>query len=64
MDIVQHGLSMFDRRMERYIFPYCQLHGTGVMVYGPLAFTLLTGALTPDTFFGSNDWRLMGGLPG
>ena len=64
MDIVQYGLNMFDRRREQDIFPYCLQQGTGVMVYGPLAFGLLTGTLTADTTFGSNDWRSTGGRPG
>ena len=64
VDIVQYGLNMFDRRMEQEIFPYCQEQGTGVMVYGPLAFGLLSGAFTADTTFGSNDWRSTGGRPG
>jgi aryl-alcohol dehydrogenase-like predicted oxidoreductase len=64
VDIVQYGLNMFDRRMEQAIFPYCLQQGTGVMVYGPLAFGLLSGALTADTKFGSNDWRSTGGRPG
>ena len=64
VDIVQYGLNMFDRRMEQEIFPYCFEHGTGVMVYGPLAFGLLTGTLSADTTFGSNDWRATGGRPG
>ena len=64
VDIVQYGLNMFDRRMEQAIFPYCLQQGTGVMVYGPLAFDLLSGALTADTKFGSNDWRSTGGRPG
>ena len=64
VDIVQYGLNMFDRRMESEIFPYCLERGTGVMVYGPLAFGLLTGALTADTTFGNNDWRSTGGRPG
>ena len=33
------------------------------MVYGPLAFGLLSGAFTADTTFGSNDWRSTGGRP-
>ena len=31
------------------------------MVYGPLAFGLLTGAFTTDTKFGGDDWRATGG---
>ena len=64
VDIVQYGLNMFDRRMEQEIFPHCQQRGTGVMVYGPLAFGLLSGAFTAETTFGSNDWRSTGGRPG
>ena len=63
VDIVQYGLNMFDRRMESEIFPYCW-SADGVMVYGPVAFGLLTGALTADTTFGNNDWRSTGGRPG
>ena len=64
VDIVQYGLNLFDRRMELDIFPHCQLQGTGVMVYGPLAFGLLTGTFTADTTFGGNDWRSTGGRLG
>jgi aryl-alcohol dehydrogenase-like predicted oxidoreductase len=64
IDIVQYGLNMFDRRMDQDIFPYCLEHGIGVMVYGPLAFGLLSGTFSADTAFGSNDWRATGGRPG
>ena len=64
IDVVQYGLNMFDRRMEQEIFPYCLEQGTGVMLYGPLAFGLLTGTFTEDTRFGENDWRATGGRPG
>src|SRR6266536_600687 len=37
VDVAQYGWNMFDRRMEREIFPYCQEHGVGVMAYGSLA---------------------------
>jgi aryl-alcohol dehydrogenase-like predicted oxidoreductase len=64
VDVVQYGLNMFDRRREQDILPYCLEQGIGVMVYGPLAFGLLTGAFTTDTRFGQNDWRATGGRPG
>ena len=64
VDVVQYGLNMFDRRMESEIFPYCHQQGTGVMVYGPLAFGLLSGTFSADTTFGGNDWRATGGRPG
>ena len=43
---------------------YCLERGTGVKVYGPLAFGLLTGTMSADTTFGGNDWRATGGRPG
>jgi len=64
VDVVQYGFNMFDRRREKDILPYCHEQGIGVMVYGPLAFGLLTGAFTTDTRFGQNDWRATGGRPG
>ncbi|MCY3833033.1 MAG: aldo/keto reductase [Chloroflexi bacterium] len=62
----QVGYNMFDRRVEGAVLPYCREQGIGFMAYGSLAFGLLTGALTPDTEFGENDWRGGGmafGLP-
>lgn len=57
VDVAQYGWNLFDRRMQREIFPCCREHGIGVMTYGSLAYGLLTGSLTPDTDFGSDDWR-------
>jgi aryl-alcohol dehydrogenase-like predicted oxidoreductase len=57
VDVAQYGWNMFDRRMQREIFPYCREHGIGVMAYGSLAYGLLTGTFTPDVDFGSDDWR-------
>jgi len=57
VDVVQYGWNMFDRRMQRDVFPYCAEHDIGVMAYGSLAYGLLTGAFTEDMDFGSNDWR-------
>ena len=57
VDIGQYGYHLFDRRMEREVFPYCQEHGVGVMAYGSLAHGLLTGSFTPQTTFAENDWR-------
>lgn len=57
VDIAQYGWNMFDRRMQRDVFPYCREHGIGVMAYGSLAYGLLTGTLTKDVDFGSGDWR-------
>lgn len=57
VDVVQYGWNMFDRRMQREIFPFCQEHRIGVMAYGSLAYGLLTGTFTEDMDFGGQDWR-------
>ena len=57
IDVAQYGWNMFDRRMQREIFPYCREHGIGVMAYGSLAYGLLTGTFTESIDFGSDDWR-------
>ena len=57
VDVAQYGWNMFDRRMQREIFPYCRDHGIGVMAYGSLAYGLLTGTMTVHMDFGSDDWR-------
>ena len=43
IDVVQYGWNMFDRRMQREIFPYCASNSIGFMAYGSLAYGLLTG---------------------
>ena len=60
VDVAQYGYSLFDRRMERSVFPYCQEHGIGVMGYGSLAYGLLTGTLDGTTPFDKRDWRSRG----
>jgi aryl-alcohol dehydrogenase-like predicted oxidoreductase len=57
VDVGQYGWNLFDRRMQREVFPYCREHGIGVMAYGSLAYGLLTGTFTANTDFGSDDWR-------
>jgi hypothetical protein len=64
VDVVQYGYNMFDRRMQREIFPYCEKNGVGFMAYGSLAFGLLTGTFTADMDFGSGDWRARQGKMG
>jgi aryl-alcohol dehydrogenase-like predicted oxidoreductase len=60
IDVLQVGYNLFDRRMEREVFPYCREHAIGVMAYGSLAYGLLTGAFTEDTTFEESDWRSRG----
>jgi aryl-alcohol dehydrogenase-like predicted oxidoreductase len=64
VDVVQYGWNMFDRRMQRDVFPYCRNSGVGVMAYGSLAYGLLTGTFTEDMDFGAQDWRARQGNMG
>ena len=64
VDVVQYCWNMFDRRMQKEIFPYCREHGIGVMAYGSLAYGVLTGTLTEESAFEKGDWRGRGGKLG
>jgi aryl-alcohol dehydrogenase-like predicted oxidoreductase len=57
VDVVQYGLNMFDRRMQREVLPYCEEHGIGFEAYGSLAYGLLGGTLAPGVEFPADDWR-------
>ena len=57
VDVVQYCWNMFDRRMQKEIFPYCRDHRVGVMAYGSLAYGVLTGTMSEEMDFGSDDWR-------
>jgi aryl-alcohol dehydrogenase-like predicted oxidoreductase len=54
---LQPPLSLLNREIETGVLPYCQEHEIGVLVYGPLAHGLLTGAMSPKTTFVDDDWR-------
>ena len=62
VDSLQPQFSMFHQEGRDDLFPFCESNGTGVIVYGPLAFGLLTGAITRDTKFGEDDWRSGSGM--
>lgn len=64
VDVAQYCWNMFDRRMQKEIYPYCRQHGIGVMAYGSLSYGLLTGTLAENTDFGSDDWRARRGRMG
>ncbi len=64
VDVVQYCWNMFDRRMQKEIFPYCRDHNIGVMAYGSLAYGILTGTMTEEMDFGSDDWRARRGKLG
>jgi aryl-alcohol dehydrogenase-like predicted oxidoreductase len=64
VDVAQYCWNLFDRRMQKEIYPYCRQQNLGVMAYGSLAYGLLTGAFTEDMDFGSDDWRARRGRMG
>jgi aryl-alcohol dehydrogenase-like predicted oxidoreductase len=57
VETLQPPYSMFSREIEAAVLPYCRDHDIGVLVYGPLAHGLLTGAMRPETTFADDDWR-------
>lgn len=57
VDSLQPHFSMLYREGRDDLFPFCDKNGTGIICYGPLAYGLLTGAITRDTEFGKDDWR-------
>ena len=56
-ETLQPPYHLFRRDIEADVLPYCLRHDVGVLVYGPLAHGLLTGALNEDTTFDPDDWR-------
>ena len=49
--VVEVNYSLVDRRAEADLLPYCQEHGIGVLVRGPLAMGLLSGRYNADSVF-------------
>jgi aryl-alcohol dehydrogenase-like predicted oxidoreductase len=56
VDSLQQEFSVLNRR-DAELIAWCGERGTGVVSYGPLAFGILTGAITLDTIYESGDWR-------
>jgi aryl-alcohol dehydrogenase-like predicted oxidoreductase len=56
VDSLQPEFSMLNRDNAELI-RWCGDRGIGVVSYGPLAFGLLTGAITRETRFPPGDWR-------
>jgi aryl-alcohol dehydrogenase-like predicted oxidoreductase len=61
LETLQPPYHMFRRAIGDTVLPYCRTHDIGVLVYGPLAHGLLTGAVHTSTVFAADDWR--GGSP-
>ena len=57
VETLQPPYHLFRRDIEAKILPYCREHDVGVLVYGPLAHGLLTGAMDENTTFAPDDWR-------
>jgi myo-inositol catabolism protein IolS len=56
-DVLQADYSILNRSAEEELFPYCQEHGIGVVVRGPLAMGLLTGKYAVSDTFPQGDFR-------
>ncbi|MGH2739542.1 MAG: aldo/keto reductase [Actinomycetota bacterium] len=56
VDSLQPHFSMLHPG-NRDLIRWCGERGIGVVVYGPLAYGLLTGAVTKETTFADDDWR-------
>ena len=57
VDSVQNEFSLLRRRDSTTLLPWLAEQGIGYLAYGPLAFGLLTGAITGETTFDDDDWR-------
>jgi aryl-alcohol dehydrogenase-like predicted oxidoreductase len=57
VETLQPPYHLFRRDIEEEVLPYCREHDIGVLIYGPLAHGLLTGALDAETRFAPDDWR-------
>jgi aryl-alcohol dehydrogenase-like predicted oxidoreductase len=56
-DVLQTDYSILNRTAESELFPYCQEHGIGVIVRGPLAMGLLTDTYRASDTFPEGDFR-------
>ncbi len=59
VDTLQPPFSLLDRRAGADLLPWCEAHGTGVIVYSPLASGLLTGGFSVEraASLDAEDWR-------
>jgi len=56
VDSLQQEFSMLSLE-DRDLIRWCGENGTGVVSYGPLAYGLLAGAISPETAFAEGDFR-------
>ena len=57
VETLQPPYHVFRRDIEASILPYARARDIGVLVYGPLAHGLLSGAMSTETKFAPGDWR-------
>lgn len=57
VETLQPPYHLFAREIEDEVLPWCLDNDVGVLVYGPLAHGLLTGAIDEDSEFADDDWR-------
>ncbi|WP_034660945.1 aldo/keto reductase [Cellulomonas sp. KRMCY2] len=59
VDTLQPKFSLVHREVAQDLLPWCAEHGTGAIVYSPMASGLLTGSFTAQraATLGSDDWR-------
>ena len=59
VDSVQPPLNLIRREAAAEVIPWCAAHGTGVIVYSPMASGLLTGSFTAEraAALDEGDWR-------
>jgi aryl-alcohol dehydrogenase-like predicted oxidoreductase len=59
VDSLQPPYSLLSRHARRELIPWCAEHGTGVIVYSPMASGLLTGSFGSDGLerLAPDDWR-------
>ncbi|HYI80427.1 MAG TPA: aldo/keto reductase [Thermoleophilaceae bacterium] len=57
VETLQPPYHLFAREIEGDVLRWCLDNDVGVLVYGPLAHGLLTGAIDEDTEFADDDWR-------
>jgi aryl-alcohol dehydrogenase-like predicted oxidoreductase len=57
VEALQPPYHLFRRDIEADVLPYARENDIGVLVYGPLAHGLLTGAFDENVSFPPDDWR-------
>ena len=57
VDSVQNQFSLFQQEDRDDLLPWLEEAGIGFLAYSPLAFGMLTGAITKDTEFDPSDFR-------